>query len=93
MKHQLTRHGLDQDKPAQNSIHKQCQPTPLTIRASRMNMATHGINHGILSVLAANKITFNQMKPPENNNLLKWKNAIEIIINYKEIRMVKDGED
>jgi len=33
------------------------------------------------------------LKKPENNSLLRWKNTKEIIINQKEIIMVKDGED
>ena len=32
-------------------------------------------------------------REPENNDLLKWKNTKEIIINHKETRIVKDGED
>ena len=38
------------------------------------------------------KLPLNWRKP-ENNTLQRWKNTKEIIINHKEPRMVKDGED
>ena len=33
------------------------------------------------------------LEKPENNSLLRLKNIKEIIINHKETKMVKDGED
>jgi len=33
------------------------------------------------------------LRKPENSSLLREKNNKEIIINLKETRMVKDGED
>ena len=38
------------------------------------------------------KLALNWRKP-ENDSLLRWRNAKEITISHKGTRMVKDGED